>query len=52
MLSTCKDLLEQMSDIFHQNHYYLMEIKRRLIENIGSAAEEVSAELLEKRVEY
>lgn len=25
---------------------------RRLIENIGSAAEEVSAELLEKRVEY
>merc|ERR1711874_283848 len=43
------DLLEQMSGIFHQNHH--MEIKRRLIENIASAAQEVSAELLEKRVE-
>merc|ERR1712123_502771 len=35
-ISLSMELLDQMSRIFHQNHYYLIEIKRRLVENIDN----------------
>ena len=55
-ITLCMDLLEQLGGLFHKNHYYVMEVKRRLIENIGSAegfeSEDIAIAWLEKKVEY
>ena len=29
------ELLRKMKEVFDPNHYYCMEVKRRIIENIG-----------------
>ena len=47
-------LLEKMLEVFDSNHYYCMEIKRRVIENIGETKgfeyEDLAASWLEKKV--
>ena len=32
------ELLRKMKEVFDPNHYYCMEVKRRIIENIGIGA--------------
>jgi len=55
-VTVCMELLKQLSVIFCQNHYYVMEIKRRVIENIGNAEgfeyEDLAIVWLEKKVCY
>ena len=48
----CLDLLDQLARLFHHNHYYLLEMKRRVVENISRTNKPVSIGLLEKSVRY
>jgi len=49
-------LLQRMQEVFDTNHYYCMEVKRRVIENIGELKgfeyESVAAPWLEKKVHF
>jgi len=55
-LTVCLDLLDQLGEVFSDNHYYVMEIKRRVIENIGSDGEfeyeDIAIKWLEQKVEF
>ena len=48
--------LYQLSKIFHQNHYFILEVKRRIMENISQMAGYQDGTLadawLEKKVEF
>jgi len=47
----CLNLVEQLSRLFHHNHYYILEMKRRVVENIGRTSDPTPA-LLERSVRY
>lgn len=51
-----EELLQQLLEVFHPNHYYPMEVKRKLIENIGETrgfeTEGLSVAWLQKKVDY
>lgn len=51
-----EELLNKLLDVFHPNHYYPMEVKRKIIENIGETEgfemEELSVAWLQKKVDY
>jgi len=51
-----EELLQNLLNIFHPNHYYPMEVKRKLIDNIGETKgfelEDLSTAWLQKKVDY
>jgi len=48
-----EELLNKLLDVFHHNHYYPMEVKRKLIEIIGDTKMEgMSVAALQKKVDY
>ena len=50
------DTLHQLLTVFPKNHYFVLEVKRRIIENIGdfrvNNIEEVEQKWLEKKIEF
>ena len=50
------ELLQKLLKVFDKNHYYTLEVKRRIIENIGDAKgyeyENLAEAWLEKKVEF
>lgn len=50
------DLLQQTLTVFDKSHYYSLEVKRRIIENMGNPTdnkyEDLSEALLDKKVEF
>ena len=45
------EILESLKQDFHENHYYVLETKRRIMENIVDY-EDLANDLLEKKVTY
>ena len=50
-----KELLDKTLEVCHKNHYFVLEVKRRMIENIGdfrvTNLEDLGEDWLEKKVE-
>ena len=46
-LKSLTEVLQTMQEVFHENHYYVLETKRRILESI-SDYEDVATSLLGK----
>ena len=45
------EVLEKLSKIFHENHYYILEVKRRFIENVMDY-EDLASTVLERKIQF
>ena len=45
------EVLEKLSKLFHENHYYILEVKRRFMENVVDY-EDLACAVLEKKIQF